>query len=392
MSSRRRLANLVRLPSHHPSEMARSLAAYEVFYPAAALYAAVALPASVLAMTGATSAPQALSSPAGHAHEMLLGFALAVVAGNQLGPVHGPAIGWLLLLWIAARGAFLLAPGSLIALLLNAVFAGALAFRVVPRLTTAAKKWRNRALPAVIAALASAAVAWELSRCAANAGVPASLVLATVALFALLMLFMGGRIIAPAVAGQFLRQGARLDAPVQPRVEAALLVAGASFAVAQLLPGLQIVAVLAGGATGALAAIRLIRWRLWEIRGRPDLWCLSAGYGWLSLGLLATAGSIACGCYVDALVHLITIGALGTLTFNVMAMFWRLKSRRGLMDANLIVWGTALLAAATGARVLGAFESTNWLYVAAGCWAMAFTLLLVLFWRDRRRYVRKDGV
>src|SRR5215470_11111133 len=107
--------------------MAKGPAAYEIFYPAAALYATVVLPASVLAMTGVASVPHALSNPGGHAHEMLLGFALAVVAGNQLGTVRGPAIVLMLLLWVAARGAFLLAPESLTALLLNAVFAAVLA-------------------------------------------------------------------------------------------------------------------------------------------------------------------------------------------------------------------------------------------------------------------------
>src|SRR5690625_8011796 len=56
------------------------------FFPAAALYAAVLLPLSVLSMLGLMPALPGLVSPAGHAHEMLYGFALAVVAGYLLGP------------------------------------------------------------------------------------------------------------------------------------------------------------------------------------------------------------------------------------------------------------------------------------------------------------------
>jgi uncharacterized protein involved in response to NO len=44
-----------------------------------------------------------------------------------------------------------------------------------------------------------------------------------VVLFAMLMVFMGGRIIAPVVAGQFYRQGHKLDARVQPRIESLCL-------------------------------------------------------------------------------------------------------------------------------------------------------------------------
>ncbi|MEO8717531.1 MAG: NnrS family protein [Burkholderiales bacterium] len=365
---------------------ARRIPAHEAFYPAAALYAALALPASVIAMTGGAGAVPALANPAAHAHEMLLGYALAVVAGNQLGVARGRFIVALLLLWTAARASFLLAPASLLAGVLNAAFAGALAFRVVPRLFGSAKKLRNQALPAVLAALCAAAAAWQFARYASDPGVPRALILATVMLFALLMLFMGGRILAAAVAGQLQRQGERLDARVQPRLEAALLIAGAIAAGALLAPGLQAVAATAAAMAGTVAALRLARWRLWAVRGRPDLLCLAAGYGWLAAGLLALSVSIAVGRFENAALHLITIGALGTLTFNVMVMSWRLKARRALAGHSAVVLGTGLLAAATVLRLLGAFHPEGpWLLVAAGCWSSAFALLIALFWRNRRR-------
>jgi uncharacterized protein involved in response to NO len=54
---------------------------------------------------------------------------------------------------------------------------------------------------------------------------------------------------------------------------------------------------------------------------------LGAGYAWLALGLLAVGGS-APGNVRTAALHLITIGALGTLTANVMANTVLLKMRR----------------------------------------------------------------
>lgn len=365
--------------------MPKALSAQAAFYPAAALYAALALPASVMAMTGGAGALPALAHPAAHAHEMLLGFALAVVAGNQLGAARSRFVVVLLLVWGAARVSFLLAPASLTAGALNAAFAGALAFRVVPRLFATAKKWRNQALPALLAALCVAAAAWQFARYASAQGVPRALVLATVMLFALLMLFMGGRILAPAVAGQFHLQGARPAARVQPRLEAALLIAGAVAAGALLAPGLQAVAAAAAATAGTVAALRLARWRLWALRGRPDLLCLAAGYGWLAAGLVVLGASIAANRFENAAAHLITIGALGTLTFNVMAMSWTLKARRAPAGYAGVVWGTGLIAAATGFRVLGTFHPDPWLLVAAGCWSAAYALLIALFWRLRPR-------
>jgi uncharacterized protein involved in response to NO len=298
-------------------------------------------------------------SPLWHAHEMLFGFALAVVAGNQLGALSWPRLWAMLSVWAAARTAFLAAPESPASAALNAAFAFLLALQVVPRLLGAAKKLRNRALPAIIAGLCAAAVLWR----------PA-LLLPAVVLFSLLMLFMGGRIIAPAVAGQLHRQGERLHARVQPRIEGAMLVTGI-LGLTQVFP----LAPAALAAAGGLAALRMARWRLWRLRGRPDLLCLAAGYAWLALGLLALGAALAAGRHVSAAIHLVTVGALGTLTFNVMAMSWLLKARRMAEGSRVVVAGTLLIAAATLLRVSGSPG------IAAGCWSAAFVLLLALFAR-----------
>lgn len=334
-----------------------------VFYPAAALYAAVALPASVWAMARGWS-------PLAHAHEMLFGFALAVVAGNQLGALPAGRVFALLLLWLAARAGFVLAPGSFAAAALNGAFAIALGAHIVPRLLAAAKKLRNRALPAILAALCAVAALWH-----------ADLVLPAVVAFALLMLFMGGRIIPPAVAGQLQRQGESLEARVQPRLEGALLVAGLAALAGVAFPQTYPLGPAALAAAGTLAAARLARWRLWRLRGRADLLCLASGYAWLALGLVALASR----WHASAAIHLVTVGALGSLTFNVMAASWLLRARRTPEGSRVIVAGTLLIAAAAILRLVGAFQAGSWLYLAAGCWSAAFALLCLLFWRSRRR-------
>lgn len=373
--------------------MKAGVTAHELFYPAAALYAALALPLSVLGMVMPDAPLAGLRTPAGHAHEMLLGFALAVVAGNQLGSARPRALIALLLLWLAARLAFVLAPDAALAAAANAAFAVALAWRIVPRLASAAKKWRNRVLPLVLCALCVLAVALQMLR--SGAGMSGTPMLALVSLFALLMLFMGGRIVAPAIAGQFHHQGETLEARVQPCIEAALLVSGLLVPLLLAVPHATALAGAAAAGAGTLALVRLARWRLWRLRSRPDLWCLAAGYAWLGVGLLALGASLASGRDALAALHLITVGALGTLTFNVMASTWTLRARRGPADMPLIVGGTALIAAATGLRVLGSFgvpDAWHWIEAAAACWSAAFLLLLVVFWRcagARRRHLER---
>jgi uncharacterized protein involved in response to NO len=320
-----------------------------LFYPAAALYAAIVLPLSVFWM------------PHWHPREMLFGFALAVVAGNQLGAAPAARARLLFALWLAARVAVLSLPAAWVAALANGVFALALAAQAAARPLRAAKKWRNRALPAIVVGLCIAAAALEVRL--------------AVLLFSALMLFMGGRIIAPMAAGQLERQGARLAPRVQPRLEAALILLMAASLVVQPLTI----------AAGVVAAIRLARWRLWALRGRPDLLCLASGYAWLALGLIALGGAAMAGRHEPAAVHVITVGAIGTLTFNVMALSWLRQRRRDPAREPLIVAGTALLAAATLARAGFAYYAG-----AALCWSAAFALLLVVFLRAGNRYQRSD--
>lgn len=370
--------------------MARSFSSHELFYTAAAVYAVLVVPLALAAMATRGTWIPGLHTPAGHAHEMLVGYALAVVAGNQLGAVRPRVIAALLLLWVAARFAFVFAPESVLSAVVNAAFAGALAWRVLPRLVGAAKKWRNRALPAVLAALCSMAAYWEYARGVAQPGaggpMPYTMMLTFITLFALLMLFMGGRILAPAIAGQYHHQGQNLEARVQPRIEAVLLVAGMLTSLAVAVPAWHSWASVSAAIAGALALVRLLRWRLWGVHGRVDLWCLASGYAWLGVGLLALAWPLATGSQGVAAAHVVTVGALGTLTFNVMSQYWTLRARRGLADLKLIVWGTALLAAATVFRVLGPLDAARawgWMQAASLCWSAAFALLLGLFWRCR---------
>ncbi|MCC7483400.1 MAG: NnrS family protein [Burkholderiales bacterium] len=360
-----------------------------VFFPAAAAYGMLVLPAFVLSLLGYVPAPPGLATPAGHAHEMLFGFALGVIAGNQLGPVTARHLVLLFGLWASARVAFLVAPQSIAAMATNIGFATLLVFQLAPRLAGSAKKWRNQALPIVLTAICGSAIALQVAL-HAGAGAAAHAVLGvSIPLVSLLMLFMGGRLIAPTVAGQFHRQGERLEARVQPRLEGGLIVtmaiaaASAPFADRPWGAGIGASAMVAAS---ALATARLLRWRLWALRGRPDLLCLAAGYAWLAIGLAFYGIALAAGRYLAPALHVITAGSLGTLTLNVMAMTRLLKARKDPSRARLPVWGTLLVGGAAMARVtsgLGVGDTHVMLLVASLCWSLAFALLLWLLVRVR---------
>ena len=366
---------------------ARRLSGHALFFPAAAAFGIAALPLSVLPMAGIAPLLPGLASPAGHAHEMLFGFALAVVAGNQLGPVPARRLVALLVVWIAARAAFLLAPGSIAELATNVAFPALLTAQLSPRLFFRAKKLRNRALPVVLVALFASALAFQLAALLDAARLEPGILASAVQLLALLMLFMGGRIIAPAVAGQHYRQGMNLGPRVQARIEGALIIVMLAAIALSAWPAFPPARALGAGAliaAGVLAMVRLLRWRLWKLRGRPDLLCLGAGYAWLVLGLLGYGAALATGRHAFAALHLITVGALGTLTLNVMALTWLRLARRDPAAAREPPWGTLLIAAAAIGRVAADFTLGHrpaLLLLAAACWSAAFLLLLALFAR-----------
>ncbi len=353
-----------------------------LFFPAATLHGAIVLPWSVLAMVGVAGGPAALATPYGHAHEMLLGYALAAVAGNQLAPMR-PLRAFLLFgTWLAARLAFVALPGRL-ALVLDAAFVAALAMHVAPRLFWAAKKLRNRALPVILTALCVGAIAFDGALAAAGVASPRMLATALVLLLGALMLFMGGRFISAIAAGEFHQQNKVLAVRVQPAIEAALLVTMAIAIVSAVVPGGDVASRLACAAAGALALVRLLRWRLWACRGRPDLLCLGAGYAWLALGLLALAGAPA-GSWRTAALHLVTVGALGTLTLNVMANTLLLKARRAPARQWMPATATTLVGCATLLRVAAVAvpgHAAGLLVAAALCWAAACAGVCWLVWR-----------
>ena len=91
------------------------------------------------------------------------------------------------------------------------------------------------------------------------------------------------------------------------------------------------------------------------------------------------------GRHETVALHFITVGAVGTLTFNVMALASLVRARRDPARCAALVWGTVLIAAAALARAAGQYEA------AALCWSAAFSLLAFLLaanWRARRR---QDG-
>ena len=378
-----------RIPAETPAWQARNrsggqrrrVAAEAVFFPIAVVYAAVAVPMSVYGMRSGEALLPGFATVTGHAHELLFGFALAVAAGFLVTRASRPQLAALIGLWLLARLGFLAFPESLFALGANIALAGYLGRLVIPQFLKGAKKLRNRTIGPLLGVLCLAVAVFHFAGMTMRTWLQFLILQETVLLFAMLMLFMGGRIIAPAAAGAIQRAGGHLGARVQPRVEGAVLVMMICALVLAVMPGGRPVAGVFTMGAGLLAFVRLARWRLPACRGRPDLWCLGVGYGWLGVGL-GLFGLAWTGQWLPAVmgVHAITVGALGTLTTAVMA---RVRLTRNKLDPareRVLPWVALSIAAATVTRLVEGGSDIG-LGISAALWSMAFVLLLSLLVR-----------
>lgn len=363
----------------HPSRWQQKFHAHQWFFMAASVYALLIIPMTIAARVG--FAPAILAIPVVHAYEMLFGYALALVAGYLLGPVPVWYLLPLLGLWLVARvSALVMLTGhwEWLGLASNGGFAVLLAWRLLPRLWVA-KKWRNRLLAPLLGLICTVTIVAGWVGKIQISEWSHFLLEASVQLFALLMLFMGGRMLAPAIAGEFYRQGKELEARVQPHIEGWLIVM--ILASALLSP---VIAPVAGWmliAAGILASVRLLRWRLWHCLARPDLICLGLGYAWLAFGIgwLGWA-KLNEAAYTGTVVHAITIGALGTLSANVMIRVSLLFTKQYPSRILLILIITFLMSLAAVARIGADFSGyrEGWLILAAFAWSVSFMLVLYI--------------
>ena len=349
------------------------IAAHRWFFPAALALALVAIPLWTAAYTGWSAWPPLASS--WHGHEMLFGYALAVVAGFLLARLGRGELALLLGAWLLARLVALVPePGPWQAAAAT-LFPLLLAGRVGTLFLPAAKKGSNRMFAPIFIGFLLAELLYQGGRLGlVPDGERLGLVLA-VDLVTLLLVLMGGRVIPAATAGALHRRGQRLDNRVQPQLERWAL-AGLGVMIAADLLALWPVAAVAAAAVGMLIAIRLARWRTAAIRDVPELWSLHLGYAWLALGLLAKGAALPIdrALLID-LQHALTIGALGTLSF---AMILRTGAARAVPSVavpraiGMIALALGLATLARLAAPFLAYPFSPWaLIAAAGLWSVA---------------------
>ena len=333
---------------------------FRPFFLLAGLFAAAMVPIWVLVQLGVAQPGAYFDATFWHAHEMIFGYAVAVIAGFLLTAVGnwteretavGAPLAGLCALWLAGRVAVtfpqLLPPSAIAAV--DLAFLPALAL-VLARPLVATKNRRNFVMLGVLFALAATNLAMHLDVLGVLPGWRRRAALGAVDIVVLLVLVMAGR-----VFPMFTRNATK-NPKVRslPALDAAAIGAMAVLTVQGLaFPESRAAGILAAIA-GLLAAARAIHWGARSTARHPLLWILHVGYAWIPVGLLLRALATATPRVPATLAtHALTVGAIGAVTLGMMARVALGHTGRMLEAPRPATLGFALVTLAALVRVLG---------------------------------------
>lgn len=323
-----------------------------------------------------------------HAHEMIFGFGLAVVAGffltavpNWTGrqPVRGPTLGILFGLWLVARlaswGSAYLPP--LAVALPELAFIAMLAALVGIALLKGWSK-RNFLFLPVLVAIFAAALMYHLGYAYPAHILGLDTLLITIAV-------IGGRVVPAFTTNALRREGVTPLPRAANRRDAAAIVAIVVMTILdQAAPG----SLLVGWTTllaGLLVAARMIGWRSTKVLASPILWVLHLAYGWLALGLLVKGIALTTGAMNEiASIHALTIGAVGSMTLAMMSRAALGHTGRDLRVSRPIVLSYILVSLAAVIRIAGAaipvdiYEES--VLLSGAVWIGAFAIFAFTYW------------
>ena len=372
--------------------MALLTVGFRPFYLLAGAFAAVGVPVWHFAPGDVWPGGGYLAGGAWHAHEMVFGFAGAVLTGFLLTAARtwtglATPAGWRLAalagLWVAGR--VLVATGpALPAIVVDCLFLPCVALAVALPVVRA-RNWRNLPVAAVPALLGAANLLFHLDHegpialARANGGA-----LLALDLFALLIALMAGRVIPAFTANAVPAARPRRNAYVECVAFGALAVLLVAGPLEPWLPGGPwLVAVAALGAVAH--SVRLWLWDPAATRREPLLWVLPLSYAWLPAALVLRALWLAdAGVPQAAAFHALGAGAIGGLMLAMMTRSALGHTGRALAAGPVEVTAYALVHLGAALRVFGpmagAEAEPHAFAASAVLWSGGFALFFAAYW------------
>ena len=366
---------------------------FRPFYLLSALFAAVSIPLWLASYFGVTRGVWQVGL-GWHMHEMVFGFAVAVVVGflftagrNWTGlptPQGGHLIA-LVALWLAGRVAILAAP-ALAAAAIDLLFLPLAAWPLYQVLRRSGNH-RNLFLVGLLALLTLANGVYhaaQLGWLALSYFIP---VQAAILIIVLIESVIGARVIP-----MFTRNGAPGSAPVaSPKRALAAVVLMAAAGVSSIAGAPGLVAAPLCLAAGAMSLANLLAWQPQRTLRVPLLWILHLSYAWIGIGFVLLGAASLHLLPASAAFHALTVGSMAGLIIGMMTRTTLGHTGRTLKAGGAeaaMYWLVQLGAAARLLAAVGPASLAMPMLLAAGlCWSLAFVLYAVTYapylWRPR---------
>jgi uncharacterized protein involved in response to NO len=370
-------------PERHPSHrFALFNLGFRPLYLCGAACAAVALAVWLLVLHGVPLAGgylMKLNPVAWHAHEMVFGFAAAIIAGFLLTAVRawtgmttarGYTLALLVAMWLVARVLVWSGP-AVPAAVLDSLFLPAVALLLLRTLRRAGNR-RNYFLVPVLLLFGLLNALFHYFTLHGEADFALRCVVASIGIVVLLVSVIAGRVVpmftANAIPGLVSRRWRPVELAVPPITLLALFADAA-----QVAPWVDATfAALAG----AVHVARMVAWRSYAVRRPPILLVLHLAYAWIPVGFALLALSAIGELPHTLAVHAFTAGAIGGA---IIAMITRTSrghtgkpltaDRRDIASYTLVMAGSAL-------RVFGPLVAPQfflfWVTTAGLCWIAGF--------------------
>jgi uncharacterized protein involved in response to NO len=380
---------LGRAPEPTAATPAFAAKGFRPFFLGAGAFAALILPVWLLTLAGVLGPTRYLDAVTWHAHEMLFGFTVAVIAGFLLTAVGNwtgreTLVGTPLLavgaLWVLGRVAMAFA-GALprgVAAAVDLAFLPALVVAIA-RPLVATRNRRNFVMVAVVTVLWVANLLLHLDTLGVIHDWNHRAVTLALDVIVLLLIVITGRVV-PMFTKNATGVASVRSLPTLDKAAMAAMVA------TTLLDLVAPSDMRLGGSAAIVAAVLVVlrssTWGTFRTARVPLTWILHAGHAWIAVGL-ALRGAAAFTGSVPAVVatHALTVGAIGTLTLAMMSRVTLGHTGRKLEASRVAVASFVLVTLAALVRVFGPLADMaayrTWVFAAGLLWTAAFGCFVV---------------
>jgi len=328
-----------------------------------------------------------------HSHEMLFGFAGAVIVGFLLTAVQnwtgnpgvrGGKLASIFLFWLLARVGLLVGSPSVIFMIIDLVWMPLAAYFLAKPIFIR-KQWNNLFFAPLILLLTYLNVRFHLIALGIGEGDLRSVSFMSLMVISVIVLVVGGRVI-PFFTwrGTNTEQISRVKwIELGALVPSWLLLANVLLPVPESLSQFTLPVLLA--ATGLFNLIRFVRWRTFSTLKTPLLWLLHFAYLFMIIGMLLLAIHFQANAigYSVAL-HFITVGGIGCMILAMIARVSLGHTGRSLQINRMMVAAfLALMASALIRTVVVLLFPTMMLsgyVISALLWAVAFLIFTVIYY------------